>query len=88
MTDWTWYKMTGKNNMDASMAGKGETLTPEHGATYCVVGKYGVGYCVSLPFKVEESYSLPLWLIAVLGCIILITCGIIVFNLSGVMVKA
>jgi len=51
MTDWTWYKLSGSNLTTVARAGKGKTIKPEAGATYCVEGKYGIGLAVSKAFK-------------------------------------
>ncbi len=47
--DYTWYKLSGKDNLAIEKAGQGNSIKAEKGATYCVEGKYGIGFSVSRP---------------------------------------
>ena len=71
MNEWTWYKMTGPGGRNPIKVGKGKTLVPEIGYTYCVVGKYGMGYCVSLPYGVKGNNHTSLLLFLLLASILL-----------------
>ena len=52
---WVWYKLSGKNLTTIELAGTGDKIIPDEGATYCVEGKYGIGFCVSRPYTFSSK---------------------------------
>ena len=55
MKDFTWYRLSGANNLIVEKVGTGSSIKYGTGGTFCVAGKYGIGYAVSKPFSVFQN---------------------------------